>query len=227
MIYDKSNIVFHTIPNNSRFINLSGQSFERLTVLGYAGKHGSHQQWWCECKCGTIKAIRSGHLRDGSTRSCKCWGMERQKAIVTTHGKEGTPVYRAYHGAKARCSNPHNASYSHYGARGIEFRFDSFEDFYAEVGDRPNNKYSIGRIDNNGHYEQGNIQWETIKPQNRNKTNNVEFVVNGVGKIAAEWAEEINSLNANVIFQRRRNGWCDPCAVLIPVRGGRCSHLNS
>lgn len=49
-------------------------------------------------------------------------------------------------------------------ARGIEFRFESFDEFFAEVGRRPTPKHSLDRIKNNGHYEKGNVHWEQSKP---------------------------------------------------------------
>lgn len=80
------------------------------------------------------------------------------------------PEYRAYQAAKGRCQNPKHKLFKYYGERGIEFRFDSFKSFLDILGFRPSSKYSLDRINNNGHYEPGNVRWATKQEQvlNRN-----------------------------------------------------------
>ncbi len=74
---------------------------------------------------------------------------------------------------KQRCNNPKNIAYKNYGGRGIEFRFSSSAEFSMWVldnlGVKPNNKHSIDRIDNNLHYEKGNLRWADYREQARNK----------------------------------------------------------
>jgi hypothetical protein len=59
-------------------------------------------------------------------------------------------------------------NYTNYGGRGIQFLFDSFEQFYAEIGPRPAG-LTLDRIHNDGHYEPGNVRWATRSEQNRNR----------------------------------------------------------
>lgn len=77
-----------------------------------------------------------------------------------------------------RCENPKDPRYARYGARGIRVckRWHVFENFIADVGDRPEGKtkggralYSIDRINNDGDYEPGNVRWATPKEQAGNK----------------------------------------------------------
>jgi hypothetical protein len=76
-------------------------------------------------------------------------------------------------GAKGRCVNKNNAAYPNYGGRGIEFRFPTIRTFVEWVlqnlGPRPSSAHSIDRIDNNAHYEPGNLRWATNTEQARNK----------------------------------------------------------
>lgn len=74
-----------------------------------------------------------------------------------------------------RCNNPKSQMYSHYGARGIKCTIPSFDDFYAHLGPRPSPKYSVDRIDVNGHYAIGNIRWATRHEQATN-TRRTAFV---------------------------------------------------
>ena len=60
---------------------------------------------------------------------------------------------------RQRCNNPNNSGFENYGGRGIRCLFTSVQDLIDEVGYRPDNTYTIDRIDNSGNYEHGNIRW--------------------------------------------------------------------
>lgn len=85
-----------------------------------------------------------------------------------THGKSYGPECKAYYNAQYRCCNANCVAYSNYGGRGIKFLFNSFEDFYAEIGDRPAGM-TLDRIDNDGHYVTGNVRWATRLQQTHNR----------------------------------------------------------
>lgn len=79
------------------------------------------------------------------------------------------PEYEAYIGAKGRCSNSNDKSYINYGGRGIEFRYENFEQFITDVGRRPHSRHTLERKNNNGHYELGNCKWATMSEQLKNR----------------------------------------------------------
>jgi hypothetical protein len=87
----------------------------------------------------------------------------RIKESNTAHGMHGSPEYRAYNSAKNRCTNPNNKQWEDYGGRGIKFLFSSFEQFFTELGTKPEpkRKYVLDREDNDGNYEPGNVRWLT------------------------------------------------------------------
>lgn len=73
---------------------------------------------------------------------------------------------------KQRCYNLNHKDYKYYGGRGIKVYSkwkNSFSEFYKYIGPRPSAKYSLDRIDNNGNYEPGNVQWATRTRQVRNR----------------------------------------------------------
>ena len=84
------------------------------------------------------------------------------------HRRQTTPEYNSYFGAKQRCQYKNHIGYARYGGRGIEFRFASFAQFLEEVGRKPTPEHSLDRIDNDGHYEPGNVRWATRIEQMRN-----------------------------------------------------------
>lgn len=164
-------------------LELSGIKFDKLTVLHRIGHRKLEVLWLCRCDCGNLFEATTGGLRSGNNKSCGCLKHRLGPDNPTTiHGhcpKRGlrSPEWRAYYNAKQRCINPHNISYPYYGGRGIQFRYDSFLDFLADVGFRPTPKHTLDRQNNDGHYEKGNCRWVTqdIQVQNRRIKKITEF----------------------------------------------------
>lgn len=63
-----------------KLIDLTGQKFGRLTVLGRApkpeGATSTSAFWYCICECGTKKVISGNVLRQGKAKSCGCLNKE-------------------------------------------------------------------------------------------------------------------------------------------------------
>lgn len=169
---------------------LVGQRFGELTVVEYMGHKNGAAQWRCLCDCGT-ECIRSGGcLRQGSSLSCGC----RVRRAVTTHGKTSTKAHRAWLGAKARCCRVTSTNYSDYGGRGIKVCrrwLNSFENFYADMGDPPSPSHTLERKDNNGNYEPKNCIWADRLTQRLNNRNVRLIEFRGVTKCLSYWAQEI------------------------------------
>ncbi len=217
-------ITFQAKPKNPRFIDIEGQKFHRLTVVGFAECRPNGVYWFCQCDCGNVKKVNSSNLRKGDIKSCGCWLLEFTANLNRTHGKSKSAEYAAYLNAKTRCNNPNRVQYKDYGGRGIEFRFNSFEDFFAEVGRKPP-QHSIERIDNNGHYEKGNVKWATKKQQARNQSKTRFITIGQSTKSVSEWAE-ISGIGESVIRGRiDRLNWCETCATSIKTQGKiKCIH---
>lgn len=155
--------------------DLTGQVFGRLTVVQRmpAKKCGGKVSYWhCLCECGNHMQATVAQLTRGNTKSCGCLRRESTGARSTVHGAtrhhRRTGAFKSYMHAQMRCTNPRTKGYHNYGGRGIEFRFTSFDQFFAELGHRPMGE-TLDRINVNGHYEPGNVKWSTPSEQAQNK----------------------------------------------------------
>lgn len=108
---------------------------------------------------------------------------------------------------KVRCSNPKSQAYVRYGARGITVceRWHSFENFYADMGERPEGM-TLDREDNNKGYEPGNCRWATRREQTRNRNITISLSFNGRTQPLAAWAEELG-LSYYLLLSRYKAGW--------------------
>lgn len=223
-------IQFVPHPTNPRFVDYTGQRFNRILVLGYAGKRRGYSSWWVKCDCGTIKQISCAAFTNKvkPLQSCGCARLDGTRRASTTHGEttngHASPEYSTYCQAKARCQNHNTPCYRQYGGRGIEFRFESFEEFLDEVGRKPTPAHSLDRYPNNetGHYEKGNVRWATRKQQARHTRRNRLITVDGITKCESEWAENLGLRNST-LNARRKAGWCTECTVTLPFRK-KCPH---
>lgn len=53
-------------------LDLTGQRFGKLTVIGPAKNIGKRTAWRCQCDCGGEAVVKTCHLRSGHTMSCGC-----------------------------------------------------------------------------------------------------------------------------------------------------------
>lgn len=155
-----------------RLIDLTGQTFGKLTVVGRAESQKAEARWHCTCICGGSTTTTGSNLRRGRTTSCGCAVAEFNRRTRTTHGGRGTPEYEIWCSMIKRCENPNHHAYARYGGRGIavcpQWRAD-FAAFLRDVGHRPSPELSLDRIDNDGDYEPGNVRWATAQQQAANR----------------------------------------------------------
>ena len=189
-----------------------GQSFGKLTVVSANGKdkHGK-PLWNCVCVCGKDTVAVGAELRSGHKKSCGCARDGNPR-----HGMTGTPEHNAWKSIMARCTNPNSKDYPYYGGRGILVMFSCFEDFYAEIGPRPNGSMSVDRIDSNGHYAIGNIRWATRKTQGNNTRRNRNITAYGKTQSISVWAEQFG-MSKDALRRRLNDGWHIEDALTIPI----------
>lgn len=209
----------------SKFIDLTGKKFERLTVLKFDKKviqgKGRSYYWLCQCECGNIKSIKSTHLKSGKIKSCGCLQKEIAKNLCTTHNLSNSKLFKILDAMKGRCYNKNNKSYKYYGGRGIiicdEWK-NNFKIFYDWA---INNGYqeglTIDRINVNGNYEPSNCRWITQKQQANNTRANVYITYNNQTHTLMEWSE-ITGISYSALRHRLQRKWTIEKTLTTPLK---------
>lgn len=195
----------------TKFKDLSGQVFGRLTVLCRAPNQGRQTMFLCRCKCtGAEVTVNANSLTRGLTTSCGCIRSEVLRVIKRTHGatigRERSRTYRCWTNMLTRIRNPKATNYHRYGGRGLQVckRWLSFENFLADMGPCPPG-HSIERVNNNLGYVPGNCIWATDLVQQANRCNNVCLELHGEWAIQAEWARRF-SMSSSKLSRRLQRG---------------------
>lgn len=154
-------------------LNLVGQRFGRLVVIEEAPRYNGHIHYKCLCDCGTLTYVQTSNLR-GKTKSCGCLHKESSKKnspYKPTHGLSHLREFGVWTAMHQRCSDTNHNSYKNYGGRGIVVceRWKDFENFFADMGLRPGDEYTIERLENNSNYEPLNCIWATRATQQKNR----------------------------------------------------------
>lgn len=198
-----------------RFKDLTGRVCGRLVVVRFSrsNRHGS-SMWTCLCDptlggCGTQCEVLAGSLLNGRTQSCGCLLRDIVKTTNKTHGHSYSGTYSSYNAMKQRCTNPNNRAFHNYGGRGIrvcERWLNSFDDFLADMGTRPDGEYEIDRIDNSKDYEPGNCRWVTRSAQSRNNRRTRMLTHGGRTQCMSDWSAE-TGVPIPTIHRRLKVGW--------------------
>lgn len=177
-------------------IDLTGQKYGKLTVIGIAvDDPGKKKKWICCCDCGRKTIVAASNLRSGHTTQCLFCGYNEATKKKRTHGASRTPIYYVWNAMINRCNNPEFKSYKDYGGRGIRV-CSEWEKSAVFIKWALENGYKDGleidRIDVEGDYCPENCRWITRLENANNKRNNKVVEHNGEFKTLAEWARYYN-----------------------------------
>ena len=180
-------------------IDLTGQTIYAWKFLAYVG----NEIWECRCLlCGCIKRVQGYSIRIGDSKSCNACALAKR----TTHGMEKTPEYQAWRSILKRCLNPTDKNYFRYGGRGITVEWQSFAEFFADMGARPTPAHSIDRVDNNAGYSKENCRWATKQEQSNNMRTNHWLTFQGRTLTVKQWARE-TGISDTCLHERLKRGW--------------------
>jgi hypothetical protein len=118
-----------------------------------------HRYVTVRCKaCRETRNLSVDSIRAGKSLNCHCQPHRKY------HDPRAKVLQDRYYAIQQRCENPNSQSWSNYGGRGIENRFtpQSFVEYVLKALPHPDYRgVEIGRIDNDGHYEPGNLELVT------------------------------------------------------------------
>lgn len=211
-----------------KYQNLVGKMFGRLTVLDDSLRVTTHRLAKCLCSCGNETTQPLHAIVDGRVVSCGCLRNQQTLERSTKHGhaerQNISPEYRCWASMKARCQNPKAPSYADYGGRGIKICdrwLESFENFLADMGDRPRGMTLDRYPDVNGNYIKSNCRWATGIEQGNNRRNTPMVEYQGRTQSIANWARELGFQYWSLRNRIVNLGWSIEKAFTTPAVLGR------
>lgn len=154
------------------FMDLTGNTYNRLTVIEEVLPRTGGSKWLCKCTCGNTKVVRAASIKNGSCKSCGCLHIEANKSMFTKHGEYKCKLYAVHQAMIRRCTTKTNKVYPLYGGRGIAvhptwFDYATFKEWATSAGYKEG--LTLDRIDTNGSYSPENCHWVDSMYQARNR----------------------------------------------------------
>ncbi len=123
-----------------KFIDLTGKTFNRLTVLrrgdDYISPKGSRNpRWICKCTCGRLSLVQGCSLQSGSIKSCGCLHIEQARQAGLNSKRENRyEIHKDYVVGYTRKNEP------------FYFDIDFFEKIKPYCWFKANNGYIETRV---------------------------------------------------------------------------------
>lgn len=166
------------------------------------------------CDCGVTTTADLNYVRHLQVRSCGCYKSElvADKNTKHSHAVRGNQsgAYRSWQAMHQRVLNNDN-----YKDISICERWNSFEKFFEDMGDRPNG-LTIERVDNTIGYYPSNCIWASYHTQAQNTRTTVHVTIGSETHSINEWCR-IKGIGYHVIKQRRARGMTVEDAITTPL----------
>jgi len=204
----------------SKYRDLTGQKFGRLTVIAKSKTENGRSAWLCNCDCGRQSKVQSFDLINGKTKSCGCLQGKRSHGLSRGDNGKHMPLYKVWVQMRQRCLNANNVNFKNYGGRGIKIykEWESYKNFYDwAITSGYEKGLTIERINNDGNYDPANCTWIPQSKQPDNLRSNRYITFNGANWTLRKWGR-ITGINARTIGCRIDRGWSTERALTQPVR---------
>ena len=144
-----------------------------------------------ECTgCGSVQWQNLNSISSGKSKGCQSCSQPEQIPSW---------LYKRLTAAQQRCTNPKDAGYHNYGARGIRFTFPNIIAagiYLIEQYGLPDRAMELDRIDNEKDYAPGNLRFATHSENNLNKRCTV----------LSHWSQEYWPYARNVVTKKLSAG---------------------
>ena len=142
-----------------------------------------------------LKQVKIGNTYFAENRLCNGRGHGLNGEPVSYH-----PLYDTWRKIIYRTTNEKSKVFYRYGGRGIGVCESwvgkgGFEIFVKDMGEKPSEKHSIERIDNNAGYCPENCVWASNHQQNANKRNSNSIIGVFFNKKRGLWESKIKYCN--------------------------------
>lgn len=154
--------------------NLIGRRFGKFVVKSFSHVKGRYVRYWnCQCDCGAKVAVIGANLTrkdrppPGGCRRCS--HMRHGHSIGNKTHTGRSPTYTSWLGMFSRVRGRSDKLRYSYAGISICDRWNSYENFLADMGERPSKRHTLDRISNAGNYEPSNCRWADWKTQLSNR----------------------------------------------------------
>lgn len=204
------------IDKRKIWVDHVGKRFGMLVILGDAeplnnGKR-LQRKVRCLCDCGKETIIHLAQLKPDRVSSCGC----NRNKFPKTHGLSMTPTYRSWWGMV--CRGKGTSATKHYADKGITVceRWQTFENFLEDMGERPYPKATIERLDIMKGYSPNNCEWASYHIQARNRSNTFNVTYQGETMCVTDLARKIGMDERTFYYRVKKHGV--EKAVSMPIQ---------
>lgn len=160
----------------------------------------------------------NGHIRQYGIFMCPACGRTIEKRLDAGlksyscgfhyHNMRWTKTYSSWSAMLHRCFRKKHPHYWRYGGSGITVcsRWMNFKEFLYDMGEMPDDKSCIDRIDTSKGYYRENCRWATYKENNNNMVSNKVLTYNGNTMTMSQWAENCG-IKYTTFRERLSRGW--------------------